>query len=313
MTDLELTGLDGANPLAFLAALGVLVALDEAHRGPEAERPRLAWRLRGGWRPVLRSGVGELEALAAALAADRARCTDEPALRFTTPVPDKDGGIKLEPEVKPLPGLLRDTLRGWAAAASPEHRRTLDWFTAFISEGAVDGNGNGKPTSLHFTAGQQRFLGAAVQLAESVRQEHLAEALAGPWTYASRLPVMGWDNTETRDYALRATNPSDDKKCGNPGADWLALRGLVLLPTAARRGEQRTPGVSGGWKSSTFTWPLWAEPLPRAVVSALLTAEEPATLTGSQRARRGIATVLRARILRSDQGGYGSVTPSEPV
>ena len=53
MNQFQLTGLDGSNPLGFLAALGTLVALD--HQTSELEtRPRLGWRLAGVWRPVSR-------------------------------------------------------------------------------------------------------------------------------------------------------------------------------------------------------------------------------------------------------------------
>lgn len=45
-----LLGLDGGNPLAFLAALGTLRALTLAR--PDM-RPMLSWRQAGAWRPVL--------------------------------------------------------------------------------------------------------------------------------------------------------------------------------------------------------------------------------------------------------------------
>jgi hypothetical protein len=45
----ELTGLDGANPLGFLAALGTLVSLHEARIG----NPKLSWRAGPHWVPLL--------------------------------------------------------------------------------------------------------------------------------------------------------------------------------------------------------------------------------------------------------------------
>lgn len=45
----ELTGLDGANPLGFLAALGTLVSLHEAGAG----QPKLGWRSGSRWVPVV--------------------------------------------------------------------------------------------------------------------------------------------------------------------------------------------------------------------------------------------------------------------
>jgi hypothetical protein len=217
------------------------------------------------------------------------------------------------PDVKPSPEQLGKVLRAWAGEATPGRRRTLDWFSGFISEGATDNNGNGKPSALHFTAGQQRFLKAACELAEGTSPAHLHAAVFGPWTASGRLPVMGWDNTETRDYALRATNPATDEKPGDPGADWLALRALSLLTTAARSGEQQTPGVRGGWKSGTFAWPLWTRPASREVVRALLTMPSLRTCPAAVQARVGIGVIHETRILRSEQGGYGSVTPATVV
>jgi hypothetical protein len=49
MSTLELTGLDGANPLAFLAALGTLRLADLLHPG----HARLRWTRRGKWTPRL--------------------------------------------------------------------------------------------------------------------------------------------------------------------------------------------------------------------------------------------------------------------
>lgn len=307
-TDLELTGLDGSNPLAFLAALGVLMALDDAWRsgGGDSPRPRLGWRLRGVWRPFVRGTVTDTAELARRLDADRLQRLADPALGFTH---EKSGGRVAD--VKATPEELRAALLTWLVGTRPEARLSLDWFTAFVSEGAFDGNGAAKPTALHFTAGQQKFLGAAGELATAVTEEHLLEAVAGPWTYGSTLPVMGWDNTETRDHALRASDPSLEKKRGNPGADWLAVRGLVFLPTAARAQRQRTAGCGGSWKSGHFTWPVWGPALTAEELRPAVTRAGLAELTSSARRRRGIQQVFRVAIQRSAQGGYGSVMPAQ--
>jgi len=303
MNAVPLTGLDGSNPLAYLAALGVLVALDDS--ASKDARPRLSWHLEGAWQPTIHAEVADLGEIVRRLDEDRQEQRDQPALHFTY---DKKG--KPCRDVKPSPKELNQCLKEWAPKARPDRRLTVDWFTAFVSEGAVDNNGAAKPTALHFTAGQQTFLGMALHLVKGVRPDHLREALEGPWTYDSKLPVLGWDNTETRDYALRASNPADEKKQGNPGADWLALRGLRLLPTVAVAQRQRTPGVEGRWKHGRWAWPLWTASLTREVVESLLMTGDLRDLSSEQRERRGIAQVFEVRILRSDQGGYGSVTPA---
>ncbi len=64
--NVTLTGLDGSNPLAFLAALGLLRVLDHRarqhrHNGRTPTTPKLAWLDEGGWRPVLRGGPPTIE------------------------------------------------------------------------------------------------------------------------------------------------------------------------------------------------------------------------------------------------------------
>lgn len=300
MHELTLTGLDGSNPLGFLAALGTLACLP-----PSA---RLRWTLDGVWRPVLHSEHETIDSLAAALDEARSTRRESAALQFSY---SKKG--KVIADVKAPPARLRRTLLEWLGDASPTSRRDLDWFTSFVSEGSVDGNGMAKPTPLHFAAGQQQFLKAASQLADETTQDDLNRALTGPWPYDSKLPVMGWDNTETRDYALRASDPSSDKKLGNPGADWLALCGLELLPTVAERGKQRVAGSHGGWKTGGWVWPLWDHPAALPTVRSLLATRSLRTLPAMACTRRGICQVYSTRILRSDQGGYGSVSPAQAV
>lgn len=308
MNEIRLSGLDGSNPLAFLAALGALVALTDAASETTPHAPTLHWVLDGVWRPVVRTHLPDLDTVLQTLDADRKACAASRALAFT--YPSRKGP---QEDVKAPPGFLADTLAAWADAATPSTRRDVDWFTAFVSEGAQDNNGAAKPTALHFTAGQQRFLKAAKALAGGADAGHLRTAVLGPWPYSSKLPVMGWDNTESRDYALRARNPSNDTKLGNPGADWLALRGLTCFPTAGDGSRQRTAGVRGAWKTGSLAWPLWERPATVPTAASVVATRDLTNTPPTARARRGICQVFRSRILRSDQGGYGSVTPAEVV
>jgi hypothetical protein len=302
MTEITLTGLDGKNPVAFLAALGTLGALTEQIRAGE-EPPRLRW-IPGTWRPVLTSALDRAGVLAA-LAADLATFQGEPAvarLRY-----DKGGDGAEAHDLKPPPAFFVQYLRDLVAARA---RRSLGFAAAFATDVAVDGNGNAKPTALHFTAGQQEFLGMIQELIGGVTLAHLDEALFGPWRYEQPLPVLGWDNAQSRDYALRAGDPSKDKKLGVPGADWLAFRGLPLVRVAPIGDRIETTGCQGSWKTGTFRWPLWTGALPRTVIGSLLASPELLAVNPETLAARGIAVVLEAAIRRSDQGGYGSFAPA---
>jgi hypothetical protein len=64
-TSIVLTGLDGSNPLGFLAALGTLAAIEAADASA-----RLSWMNEGRWRPLLTSSfdrAGLIERLASDL------------------------------------------------------------------------------------------------------------------------------------------------------------------------------------------------------------------------------------------------------
>ena len=331
MSELVLTGLDGKNPIAFLAALGVLNAVtDKAGAGRPA--PKLAWRQQGTFLPVLVGGP-ERDALLEALWKDVQSFRAEPAIQWLRY--RKEGGAEAH-DLKPPPGKFAEYLRSLveegvrtagagsvgdvsangatagdvAAASGGLGRRSLDFAAAFATDVAVDNNGNTKPTALHFTAGQQELLSMVTGLIEGVTTLDLEEAVFGPWRYERPLPVLQWDNAASRDYALRASDPSKDKKLGVPGADWLAFRGLPFLRVAPVGDAIQTTGCKGGWKNGTFRWPIWTVPLSRPVIGSLLGSAEVGDAAPRVLRARGVSVVFESAIRRSDQGGYGSFTPA---
>jgi len=307
MAELLLNGLDGTNPLAFFAALGTLSALHEIGPGD----CRLSWREVDTWRPVIHTAsLFKPSELIDALVADQATWATDPCrfLRYATQGGKKSGG-KEAFDLKPPPAVFRAYLEGLLAKSGRDRRRSIDFAAAFATDVAVDNNGNAKPTAFHFTAGQQEFLAMVDVLATKVEPADLEEAVLGPWVYAGRLPVLGWDVISNRDYALRASNPSTDKKFGVPGADWLAFRGLSYFPVMSLAGRLTTTGCSGDWKHSVFCWPLWSVPLSSRGVRSVLKLADLESMSWLNRDARGIGAVLKSSISRSDQGGYGSFSP----
>jgi hypothetical protein len=298
VSEIVLAGLDGANPLAFLAALGVLEALSDC-----GAPVRLRWRDEAVWRPVMTGLDGGLDTLVGCIDADRISCGAEPAIGL-----EYDG----KRDLKPPPAFFRSYLADLVAQTDPAQRRGVDWASAFATDVATDNSGNTKPTALHFTAGQQQFLKMVRELVAGVTAQDIREALIGPWRYDRPLPVMGWDATITRDYALRASNPSNDKKLGVPAADWLAVRGLASLPVVPVKTRIRTTGCIGSWKTGRFRWGLWTVPLDREVVRSTMRLELE-EMGAAERAARGIGVVFSCGIRRSDQGGYGTFEPATVV
>lgn len=324
---LRLPGLDALDPLGYLAALGCLAALTDSATEAGLPPPALAFERRSPAVAVITGPYANLEQLLEHLVRDlddisgRAQRPRDSFIAFA--YPDADG--KDVRDLKPPPDIFRAAAQTWISTAKSTDRRTTDWAAATLTDVAVDGVGkSAKPFALHFTAGQQRFLTIANELLDGIDPKpksgspgrpldvhDLRATLLGPWPNDRTLKVFNWSPAQERAYALRAQDPSGDKKLGTPGADWLALRGITML-TSAPVGEQiQTSGVHGGWKSGTFSYPIWADPLDADTVRSLL--RHPALRAEGQRvsaaARRTLprgVEIVTCRISRSEQGGYGS-------
>lgn len=310
MTALVLPGLDAHNPLGFLAALGLLRVLDDEAARTDRERPRLGFVDQGGFVATLLT-PHTMAKIVAIVLEDAAAQADNRALQFAyneegaLVAPGTKGAVR---DLKPKPSGAGQLLE-LAATADP---RTATQAAAWFSELVQDHNGNTKPTAFHFTAGQQSFLEMIEELRVGLTAEHVREALDGPWLNTSPLPSLSWDASVARMYALRAGNPAKERRGSVPGANWLAVTGLTFFPVVVRGTRLVTTGVRGGWKDSSFTWPVWSPPAEVTAIASLLRLDA-ASWTQRERAAYGIETVLRCRILRSDQGGYGSFAPAAVV
>lgn len=310
MNQLQLPGLDAQNPLGFLAALGTLVVVDHHALANGEARPRIWFEDLVGLRAHLDSHL-DRAGIESLILEDAKHQGDNPALSFSygddgelrSP---KDKGARRD--LKPAPALARQLLLQCRDA----NRRTADLASAFFSELVQDNNGNTKPTAFHFAAGQQQLLAMVDQIRLGMTGADVNEAFQGPWRNESTLPSLAWDSSEARYYALRATDPSGEKRGSTPAAYWLGLQGLSLFPVVVRGTKLATTGVAGGWKDSVFTWPIWDSKINLPVVGSLLRINL-RKFTSAMRLAAGVTRVLSSRILRSDQGGYGSFTPAEIV
>ena len=300
----HLAGLEGTNPLGFLAALGVQVLFES-----EEQQPRLWWSDDVIPHALVNSKF------------DVDRIVEQALLVFPqwseSPALNPGFGTKVDDTAKFIPDQILLYLRRTRAPV-PGNRLAA----ALVAEESLDGAGKvAKPTDLYFTAGQLKFLKIARDVLSEVSRDEVAEALEGPWSYSSKLSSLGWDSTDDRVYSLAAIDPAKDKKLTNPGAEALAVLGLSQHPVFAdrdSRGRDRTltQGCSGPWRSGgTYTWPLWSRSAAPNVVRSLLTH---ATRDGLHRRSRyyhgwSIISIMRSAIRRSDQGGYGTFGPPEVV
>lgn len=297
MSDVELTGLLGTNPLGFLAALG---ALDVASRSCD---PGTSLRWTEGLAPhAVLNGPASIQALVSVVQTDLARWSESVVLAWPTHATPRS---TLKPDPHELHQWAED-----AAALHPSRRAEAALFSALVAEGALDrAGGSSKPTHLDFTAGRKQFLAIVREVAQALTGDDLTQALIGPWVPTNRLPTLTWDVLGQRSYALGAVNPEKAPPPGMPGADWLAFLGLTFLPVATVRGRLRTTACSPDWKSGWFRWPLWTVPLRPRTVRSLLADPDLSSASEGARRVRGVSVVLQAGIRRTDEGGYGSFSP----
>jgi len=292
MTEIELRGLDGRNPLAYFAALGCLAALARTQPNSGA---RLAWTPGPLPRPVLHASGLDPDAVVAALGEDRQAWAESPVLTF-----DQLEDVKLSAE---------DQRRYLIACREADDGgRSAGLVTSLIAEHTFAKTGDGKPTDLHFCAGNQHFLAIARKLQDEVTADDLREALFGPWRYERLLPTFGWDMTDDRVYAYGISDPAKTKKYTVPGADWLGFMGLAAYSVIGRGEQGLPPGGSGSWKHGRLQWGLWCIPIGWAAARSLVATGFP--IADAARLGPGVFRIFSAQIRRSDQGGYGSFSPS---
>lgn len=295
-----MVALDAADPLGFLAALGVLRVV--ARSDAEA---RLRWEHDGHWFGVLSMGnEGDLVEL---LYADVERWrAGHPAVDFALDADRKEQDLKHEPE------RFRELMRSLA-----NNEEGAAFVAAYATGVVVDGSGRQtKPTSLHLTAGQQRFMAAILELRREVTCDDIREALYGPWVGRVGPSDTRWRAASERSRALLSFDPSKQKAATVVGAAWLAFQAMPFFPVVPVMDgyavRARTTGFTGRGKREQFTWPVWSVPLSVDEVYALVGQAGLDELDSAERAARGIASVLRSDVLRSAQG-YGNFSASRPV
>jgi hypothetical protein len=301
-----LSGLDGANPLAFLAALGTFRMLSETKVTTQAWK--MSWINDGGaWRPVLWTNdpIPYVD-LVSRLHEQLQIMADHPVLTFSK-------NLRLSPAHH----------RYLANRASTERISGADgishqFLSAFGCDGILDENGLVADTALRTMGGggHQDFVKFMNDLAKSTSAAQVHEALFGPWNYADPTPSLRFDPLDDRRYALRWKNPSQDAIQTVRGANRLAIEGIPLLYVAPVRMKLETCGFTGHRSSNTFwTWPIWEAPISLDVCRSLLAQRELLSATNDSAdqtlTQRGVVAVFRAQ--RITVGKFRNFTPARQI
>ena len=299
---LLLSGIDGSNPLGFLAAIGTLRVA--AYASPSSNW-HLQWQVRDGtWTPRLLGNEPLSEDdLIDLLIPPLKKAKDRQALNFA-----KNLNVSCE--------RFREVTEGAKAAATPADRHEADFVAAFGCESVPISS---KDPTIQDTAlrtmsgaGHQHFVASMLDLVQVTEADHLHASLFRPWQYTDERPNLRWDPVDDRRYALRWKEPSGDPVRTMRGANRLAVEALPLFPTAPGERRLHTTGFSQrSGEGVLFTWPIWDVPLNVDVVrSALALTELQAPSPNRDRlSAMGIVEVFRSeRITRDKYRNFTAAT-----
>ncbi len=277
----DLTGLDGSNLLAYLAALGTLRVLSSG----DAEA-RMEWVESATWTPVLWHSAAD---------------SSEAVLDLLGPL--VCGAETVNPAWK-----IGDDLNLSCEKFGEELRKadgsSMEFLAAFGSD--VYGAGPKKEVMSDTAfrtmsgAGHQHFLRFMRELATGVDRGHLRRTLFAAWDYADGRPSLRWDPADYRPHALRAVDPSTDPVRTMRGANRLAIEALPLFPCMPVGRRIRTVG----FREAEVMWPIWTDRLELGSVASLLASRVEAL-------RPGVAQVYRSS--RFTEGKYRNFSPSKAM
>lgn len=301
---LILNGVDGGNPLGFLAAMGTAVLSQSFCRDI-----RLYWSMESGaWRPAL---LG--------CEMDKARFTEQllDALQAASMKPfEIDNKLPFPVE------LFVANLRKAQETAAPASRRMADFLAAFGSEinpeKGIFQDSRFRMVRSGDSAGQGFPLYVRA-IRDATDSSALERTLFLPWDYQDDSFSLRWDPIEDQRYALRWRDPSKSSLKDGPGtmtgANSLAIEALQWYPTIFKDNRLSTTGFHRNSNNEVwFTWPIWEYPIPLNTIRSLLALPD---LHGdrpprAQLAKRGIVEIYRSQRIQQNQY-YSNFTSGQPA
>lgn len=331
---LLLDGLDGANPLAFLAALGTVIIL---HR--KFHDIRLGWKMKeGSWKPVI-GGCGDdkeefLKNLLAVLKNNSMTAFDIVDNRAC-----EDGKVNY----KKMPFKVGDfiaKLQSAQVSASINNREEIDFLAGFGTDLYPSNKNEFQDTSFRMVrSGDSKGQGTlfyAKDIREKTRLEHIRRALFQAWDYQDKFYTqqkpggldskphrrkyysLRWDPIEDQRYALRWQDP-ENKSGTNSGpgtmlaANSLAIEALRYFPVVTAGKQAHTTGFHKFKQRDFFIWPIWRPLVGMETIRSLLTLDELSKEPVPRRPliRSGIEEVYRSQ--RIQNGYYNNFTLATPA
>lgn len=284
---LMLPGLDGTNPLGFLAALGLHRMVDK-----EGMEPTLRWQSANAtWVPIL-----SLQSQTEMSADDLLSLLDDHLIK----------NYELHPISRAISNSdTQDRCQQFfdtAEHASSDSREQELWLASIGSDAAAETDGNQLQA-----VRRDYFPGNLRSLISNTTREHLDRSLFHVWDFADRLDnhSLHLNPSEDRRHAYQWNKPSGDPERkysgGMIGANRLAIEAWPLFPTIPLSSSLQTTGFSGVRSTDTrLSWPLWEVPCTLDAVRSLLCHPYLQTLKIEDTSRAmlqklGVSAVYRSR------------------
>lgn len=305
---LLLKGLDGSNPLAFLAALGTLRTLTLALPN---EAVKMSWEQQdGAWRPRIASlfaspgeTIGVIARHLVKLGSD-----NHPAMAWSAWM-TKDA----------------DKVRSRFVAASMIDDRCTSYTSAVGSDAAPPSDEEGLLDNPLRAARTDYFIKNLAAIIDRCDETHLESALFSRWDYADAMEnqSLRLDASEDRRHAYQWSAPTLDdsrKKRGTMlGANRLAIEAYEYFQSCMNGRTLAT--VAFGPKEGgrrRLRWPIWRCSCTDAVVRSLLTLgaiwQDPAHFDHPELRAMGVAALFECmRIRVGDSNPRTNFSPSATI
>lgn len=301
---LLLPGLDGSNPLGFLAALGLFQVVDKAYTSGQT---KLQWiQGAGTWIPSIVGTQLGYETLLDLLDENLAKEMDKHPLKILSKLKSDE------------PSQRMDLFQQSVNDSSSDRRNRFDWLAALASNIIPSSTTNQLQTTR-----RDYYYGNLKSVVSHTTREHLQRAIFSIWDYADALDnqSLHLDPSEDRRHAYQWNKPAGDPdrkdSGGMLGANRLAIEAIIWFTSLPEGATLHTVGFTGQRSYNTrWTWPIWNVPISVPTVrSALMLAElqdENVSAEAKDRLRRrGIVAAFRtARIL---VGKTPNFTPAQRI
>lgn len=310
---LLLNGLDGSNPLGFLAAVGVLQVVSDSNK-----TTRMRWVFaQDGWRPLFTGCDNSQDELCMALHTSLSE-----ASTAIFEIGKLQQGSRQSNKFPFAAIRFADALKSASVRTHAEDRREVDLLAAFGMEVHPDKQGAFQCTSFKMVrsgdANSQGMLFYAKALREGLDCRMLERTLFNAWDYTDKSYSLRWDPMEDQRYALRWRDPSKSDATDGPGtmiaANCLAVEALRCFPVMPVGVRARTTGFHDVQRRTTLVWPIWTAPLSVETIRSLLSLPEfdKTPLDRPALAMRGVDEIYSAPLVRPNQY-YINFAPALPI